>query len=326
MNYEQNVPLSAFQKVEQAKDPQQKDKVKDAFNFSVNKEALCSKETGAETPLFGLFRSDTNKIVNSSSVTARYVPHTTDDVLALVESAAKAFDDNVDVDCHFRNGHYVNVQPQADYRRAVYGTKDNVFLRVMIQAGYDGKSFRATVGYFRDACSNLAMLRQVKGTSVIIRHTNSLREKMADLIETFETLKDGWEALQDRIEALEQVEVNISTLLKEVYGELKPDATPRETTIHNNRIETIVSRVVRERYKTERPQVQSGMISGWEAYNAIQGYTQHNASRSRKSTDFDRILLASRDSNVLNAETYVTEQITEQAANADLLDNVIDNT
>jgi hypothetical protein len=44
------------------------------------------------------------------------------------------------------------------------------------------------------------------------------------------------------------------------------------------------------------------VVSAWEAYNAVQGYTQHDASRKGNATNFDRILLASRDKNVRMAE------------------------
>ena len=163
-------------------------KVRDAFNFNVDKFPLSGPD-GMSTPLYGLFRDDTSKLVGSSSVTKRYVPHQTDDVLALVDAAAEAFDGEIDVKCHFRDGHYVNIMPTRADRLKVFGETDNVFPRIVVNAGYDGKAFRATMGYYRDLCRNLAMLRQVEGTTVAIRHTSSLRGKMDDLIATFNTLK-----------------------------------------------------------------------------------------------------------------------------------------
>ena len=44
------------------------------------------------------------------------------------------------------------------------------------------------------------------------------------------------------------------------------------------------------------------IVSSWEAYNAIQGYAQHDASRKRNPSDFDRILLSMNDKYVKSAE------------------------
>ena len=99
------------------------DQVRSAFDFTVDKFPLSGPD-GMSTPLYGLFRSDTSSLVSSRSVTSRYVPHTTDDVVALSEAADTAFDGDIDVRCHFRNGHYVDVKPNRADRLAVYGTQD----------------------------------------------------------------------------------------------------------------------------------------------------------------------------------------------------------
>jgi len=44
-------------------------------------------------------------------------------------------------------------------------------------------------------------------------------------------------------------------------------------------------------------------VSAWEAYNAVQGYVQHDASRKGSPSDFSRIIGASRDMSVKKAET-----------------------
>jgi hypothetical protein len=43
-------------------------------------------------------------------------------------------------------------------------------------------------------------------------------------------------------------------------------------------------------------------VSAWEAYNAIQGYVQHDASRRGNPSDIDRVILAAADPAVLRAE------------------------
>ena len=122
--------------------------ISNTFNFNVPKVPLYGMlgneklETGE---LFGLYRDDTWQIVNRASVTKGYHPHTTDDVLALVEATSSLFEGDCNVQCHFNSGHYVSIQPTDEYRRQVYGERDNVWPRVMISAGYDGKPFRAAM-------------------------------------------------------------------------------------------------------------------------------------------------------------------------------------
>ena len=278
------------------------DQVRSTFNFTVDKFPLSGPD-GMSTPLYGLFRSDTSSLVSSRSVTYRYVPHTTDDVVALSEAADTAFDGDIDVRCHFRNGHYVDVKPNRADRLAVYGTQDNIWPRVMIRAGYDGESFRASLGYYRDACRNLAMMSMVSGTSVSIRHTSGLRGRMDELIATFNTLKNSWSNLTDVVQDMQSREVVLSDFLNELYPQPE-QAEGRAVTVHRNRTESIVRRVMRERLTTNRPAMgQDFRISAWEAYNAVQGFVQHDAQARKGFTgEFDRIIRAANDQTVRKAE------------------------
>lgn len=278
------------------------DQIRSTFNFTVDKFPLSGPD-GMSTPLYGLFRSDTSSLVGSKSVTARYVPHTTDDVIALSEAADTAFDGDIDIRCHFRNGHYVDVKPNRADRLAVYGTQDNIWPRVMIRAGYDGESFKASLGYFRDACQNLAMMSMVSGTSVSIRHTSGLRGRMDELIATFNTLKNSWSNLTDVVQDMQSREVVLSDFLNELYPQPE-QAEGRAVTIHRNRTESIVRRVMRERLTTNRPAMGHDFrISAWEAYNAVQGFVQHDAQARKGFTgEFDRIIRAANDQTVRKAE------------------------
>tara|TARA_R110002167_G_scaffold297732_1_gene502087 strand:- start:2598 stop:3473 length:876 start_codon:yes stop_codon:yes gene_type:complete len=277
--------------------------VENSFNFNVVKMPLSAPDN-IRTPYYGLFRDDTSECVGSGSVTQRYHPHTTDDVLSLVEAASEAFEGEVKLDCHFRDGHYVALCPTDADRKEIYGSKDTVFPQIVISAGFDGRAFTATMGYYRDLCQNLAMMRSVSGTSVSIRHTKSLRPKMNDLIQTFDNLKNSWGNLTDTIEHLQSREVQLSEFLIDVYGVPEEDSK-RSVTIHRNRIEAIFKRVTRERWLSGRPAMDGFVVSAWEAYNAVQGYTQHDASRKGNATSFDRILLASRDKSVKLAESLL---------------------
>ena len=276
--------------------------VRDAFNFTVDKFPLSGPDN-MQTPFYGLFRSDTQKVVSDRAVTKQYVPHTTDDVCAIVEAAESAFDCTAEVKTHFRMGHYVDISPNADMRRSIYGTTDNVFPRIIVSAGYNGKSFKASMGYYRDLCRNLAMMRRVSGTTVSIGHRSNLRPQMDQLIADFTELGQSWDKLTETITAMQSRQVRLADFLRDVYGEPTADAG-RAVTIHQNRTEAIFRRVMDERRRSGRDQI-NGLyeVSAWEAYNAVQGFAQHDATRRKGfDNDFDRILMASRDPNVLKAE------------------------
>lgn len=279
--------------------------VASSFDFSVDKFPLSGPD-GMKTPLYGLFRSDTSELVGRSSVTSKYVPHNTDDVVTLVEACSDVFGDS-SVQCHFDNGHYVSVAPTNDRRRSIFGSSDNIFPRVVIRAGYDGRAFNATIGFYRDLCDNLSMLRSVSEMSRSIRHNGSLRDNMTELVDTFSQLDSSWEKLSQVAAEMEQREVVISEFLDAVYGKPNEDSQ-NSVTRHKNRTEQIVRRLLRENKVSGRTPIgtlANAKVSGWLAYNAVQGYVQHDATRKGNPTDFARIVAASRDASVLAAEQFV---------------------
>lgn len=290
--------------------------VKNCFNFTVDKYPLSGPDN-MKTEWYGLFRSDNSKPVGNGSVTSRYVPHTTDDILAIVEASNEAFDGVAKVSCHFDDGHYLSIIPTTDHRKAIYGTADNVFPRLVVRAGYDGRCFNASMGYYRDLCKNMARMSLVNGTNVSIKHTSGLRDKMKQLIAAFSGLRDSWNTLTNRIEVMQSQNVNMVDFLKAVYGEPETD-TGRSATIHRNRTEAIFNRLYDERVRSGRPALQAGwLVSKWEAFNAIQGYVQHTATRrgSNRTDDmFARACLAMNDPIVAKAETVLAEANLAMAA------------
>jgi hypothetical protein len=283
------------------------DRVRDEFRFAVDKFPLSGPD-GLRTPHYGLFRSDNGECVGRSSVSGRYVPHTTDDVLALVEAAGATFGGVADVRCFFKDGHYVAVQPSREYREAIFGTRDNVFPRLMIDAPYGGLgAFTATLGFYRDACRNMSILRQVTGSQVAIRHTSGLRLQMDELLAAFGTLERGWANLANVMRGMEARRVRMTDFLTAIYGEPN-DREGRSLTIHRNRTEAIFRRLQRERMTTGRGDIGSDFIvSGWEAFNAVQGYVQHDATRRGNPSEMARVVRAMHDSHVARAERLVLE-------------------
>ena len=252
--------------------------VRSEFDFNVDKFPLFGPDH-MPTDQYGLFRDDTGYLKGVKSVSPRYVPHTTDDVCALVDAAGEAFDGEIACDTHFRNGHYVSIEPTAEQRTSIYNAtdSDNIFPRIVINAGYDGKAFSATMGYFRDACSNLAMMRKVSGTTVSIRHTSGLRGHMDSLIATFNTLKNSWGNLTTVIRSLESQEVRMTDFLNEIYGQPTPEQLAlaatgqavRAVTTHQNRTEAIWKRLNKERNITGRPAMTNVVSASFIIYNML---------------------------------------------------------
>lgn len=279
------------------------DKIAAAFPFDVDKFPLSGPE-GLSTPHYGLFRGDNGQCIGIACKRG-YVPHTTDDVAALAEAASAAFSGgggDCQVRCTFREGHYVTVIPSDDHRRAIFGTRDNIFPRLIIRAGYDGRAFRGELGFYRDACRNLSMLRAAGQTaSSVIRHTHHLRERLEDLKHVFRRLASQWDGIAATAERMEATPVNLADFLRTVYP-LPEDATRRTRGTHDRRIERIMRRVIRERQITGRPDLsrfdRAVEVSVWEAYNAVQGYVQHDMPRHGRPSEMDRAIMALEDAAV----------------------------
>lgn len=289
--------------------------VRSDFDFTVDKFPLFGPDN-MKTDQYGLFRSDSGYIEGVKSISDRYVPHTTDDVCALVEAAATVFNSEVICKTHWNKGHYVSIEPVAAERRRICGQNDNIWPRVIIRGGFDGKGFLGTMGFYRDACRNLAMLRKVAGTTVGVRHTSGLRAKMDELIETFGTLNTGWEGVVSAAEGMEAREVDLTEFLRDTFEDRLPTEAQvalaatgekvRKVTTFNDMIEGIIERVVDERAATQRAAFVKGedkIVSAWEAFNAVQGWVQH-AAQAKKGfkSDFSRILRAANDKHVHRAE------------------------
>lgn len=276
------------------------EQIKKVFNFSIDKFPLSGPD-GMRTPFYGLFRSDTSEVVHSQSVTQRYQPHTTEDVLGIVEACNTIFPD-CKPRCHFSNGHYVELTPSDQHRITVFGTKDSVFPRLLVHAGYDGTPFVVSMGWWRDVCKNLHILRMVDGVSVRLRHATGLRDKVNELIEDLGALSGSWDTIKAQIEAMKNREVNMAEFMKSIYKEPEADSG-RGVTMHKNRTEAIFRRLMRERHVLGRGPVGDDFtVSAWEAFNAVQGYVQHDAIRRGGPDSFTRMLASVNDSNVRKAE------------------------
>lgn len=277
------------------------DQVRAAFPFKVQKAPLLGMLNGSllATDDFGLFRSDTKDQVHSRPVKAVYTPHTVEQVITLCEVAESIFD-HCELRCHFNRGHYVRLTPSKDYRMSVYGTEDNVFPVLMIRAPYDLKSVESCLGFYRDACMNMARLQSVVSTSMRIPHLLNLDQRMDELVAMFTTLKESWEDLTAFIGKMQARQVHLVTYLREVFGP-DPVEPGRQRDNYVDREDAIIKRVSAEGMRTDRG-LYSGVVSIWQAFNGVQGYFQHDAPRMGKVGSFERILKTNDHPSVKMAE------------------------
>lgn len=286
--------------------------VRSAFDFTVDKFPLFGPDN-MSTDQYGLFRSDTGYLTGVKSISKQYVPHSTDDVCALVEAASTAFGGHLDLKCHWRNGHYVSISPTLEERRSVYGTADAIWPRIMLRGGFDGKGFKATMGYWRDLCLNMSMLETVESTSVSIRHSSNLRSKMDELIHSFEGLKNGWDNLTEVAANMQSRTVNRLDYVREVFADripseeqltllaINPNAKIRGLAVWDKMLKSMQDRLDDESRRSNR-EVGRKEISAWEAFNMVQGYVQHDAQAKNGFKDqFSRILRAANDRHVKRA-------------------------
>lgn len=271
-----------------------------SFFPGVVKLPLCGPE-GMKSPHFGLFRSDTSEGFGPA-VSNVFVPHTSEDVVALVEATESVFGEAAKVDLGWKGGHYVSVSPTDNLRREICD-RDGVWPRMILTAPY-GESFRANMGVYRDACRNLSRMRHVAGTSVVIRHTSGLREKMNELIADFSALQGSWDTLVQRMQLMAQTPVQLASFLDQMYPQTE-SMTERSVTRHRSRTESIIRRIMRERAALGNTNTNLHEVSAWEAFQGLQGFVQHDATRRGNPGTFDRAIMALEDPIVAKAESLL---------------------
>jgi len=177
------------------------------------------------SPHYGIVRTDLTGPEAWFPVTVKkgYVPHTTEDVKTICLAAAQGFDldpDSIVVDAAWaKNGHRVCIQPTREYRRAIssdgYGNEDAVWPRFIVRANYGGK-FTASAGMWRDACSNLQMMRSVEETTLSLRHTSSFRDHFDATVSEFRFLATKYENVVAAARHLDQRLVAVADFIAEL--------------------------------------------------------------------------------------------------------------
>jgi len=276
------------------------DKVVATFNHDVKKFPLHGPDN-TPTGYFGLF--DKNfKIIGTKSVTEDYYVHTCDDMVALATAAIRTYNGVCDVRCSFNNGHGLIIAPPLEVRKAIYGTADNIFGRLILKAPYVSGCVDAAFGFWRDLCDNMSMLQTVSQSHFKIRHTKGLTDKMEELKREFHDLSKGWNLVQEAVGEMEQKRVSLKDFLADVYGTTTEEMGTRKIKNHEDRTAAVFNRVLEERRKAGRGSIGTDWnVSAWEAYNGVQGYQQHTAKRPGLNID-QRIWRGFEDTLTAKAE------------------------
>jgi hypothetical protein len=250
------------------------DSVRNKFSFEVEKHEMLGPN-GQPTGHYGLFRSDSGECVGRA-VKKNYHPHVVSDVLEVLGAASDAYQGLDNAQCYFNDGHYVSVSPSRDQLKISY-ENDAIFPRVIVRAGYDGRAFHATLGFYRVACSNIAVFKTVGECSFAIRHSaGKFNGNIKKLIEKFSGLLGQWDQIDATVKQMRNQKVNLGDFIRGVYGDVPSQEQKRGLTVYKKRAEAIAQRLIDERNRLGVDQ--AAPVSGWEAYNAVQGYHQHEAS------------------------------------------------
>ena len=267
--------------------------------------------SGEETGVYGLF-DEHNRFVGRGSVTDRYVQHQLHHIRPIIGSVLglPGFRNPI-VEARWKEGHYIRIRPDDDYRREIF-KGDSIWPQLDLWFGLGGLPARGRLPMKRDACDNLMMPRNSSEINFSIKHTKSLETRVARIQDQFHTIVANWDSVVDHCREMHAKRINLKDLLAEMFPEPNGDSK-RATTNHNDKINAIWSRITRESYKLnlETPTLASPMTTGWMAYNAIQGYRQHTASRkgekgmSRERKEFERSVSVLDDSTVQRAEELI---------------------
>lgn len=249
------------------------------------------------TQHYGLRRTDNGEWL-SQTFQKDYVPHTPQQVADCIRAAAIAFDSKCRVNTWFKEGHHVSITAGKAHRVKVAG--HGLFPTLILRAGYDGRSFAGMLAMQYDRCQNLMMLGRVgRGASAKIRHSAKMVGGIDNLIGQFTAVTSHWETILETVGKMEISEVTLGEYLAAVDPK-KDNESSNTQGRRERRWERIMQRATNEAGRGfVGPQ---STVSVWDAYNAVQGYVQHDATRHGNPTDAARAFGALSSQLVARAE------------------------
>lgn len=276
------------------------------FGFEILKYELAAplirdaEVVNLATTCFGLFRSDNDDFVGGSSVSARYEPHTIEDVKALILACGELCPNGFHIQTVWNDGHVILVHPH-EAQIANIGKFGSLRPLIVIKALYNKRAFQVIMGMYNFVCSNLMMLNgSSPQTHVSIRHTSGLPGKMNELIKNISRLDGAFDVIVENAFKMMSHEFSIESFVTAINGP-KPETEGSKLTRWNAYLDEIKKIVWSER-SALGIEADASRANGWELYNAVQGFAQHKQTRRNDPTDSQRVLLAADDPRVKKAE------------------------
>lgn len=262
------------------------------FDFEVRKRALYDGDM-QQTPHYGLERTDTRTFL-PNTFKEGYVPHTLDHVKNLVRAYHSAVGGIGDVRCAWDNAHVIILRPPQGHSVVINGY--TVEPMMMLRAGYDATAVVSRLGLFNYLCMNgLFNLNKDKSMTTSINHNAMLHGRIDELVRSIEGLSHRVQDALDTVRQAVRTQVSLADFIRTVYP-INPDASKRTLQNYEDRVEMIIMRLIRERAARglETPDCFGGNFktSAFEAYNAVQGYEQHDARRKDVRNTTDRMVRA----------------------------------
>jgi hypothetical protein len=266
--------------------------VRAAFPFEVEKRKLQGPN-GEATPFYGLFRTDTGESIGRHAPKAGYVGHDVDDVAICIEAASIAME-GCQIQCNWNgSAHQVWCQPEKSHRLAVFGKADNIWPRITLHAGYDGRKFRFSIGWYRDICKNMHIPQSLSEMHANVSHTRNMRNKLGELVEQVRELSTQWDTLKSLALHWEATKVDPDEYLTKVFGKTTGNK------FADARTEKIMARIRHERVVSKRPA--NAKYTLWEVFNAVQGFAQHDRNRTVNADEVSRAFAVQLDVDVARA-------------------------
>ena len=251
------------------------------------------------TPHYGICRTDIDgpEAWFPRTMKRGYQEHTLDDVVDICRIAAEGFglqDDQIKVDCCWgKNGHRVSIAPTNEHRRTLARGDDSLWPRFVLRADF-GFKFIASAGMFRDACSNLQMMRKVRGTTVSLRHTGGFRDHFDSTVEEFRTLAAKYDDIVEAANKLNERRVDTADFLAEMFPPPAKESSESKHTRHKRQIQQMINRLQGEQAKTG-VEVSARSATPWQLENMVTGFIQHDKTRVGKPNASERAFLALDD-------------------------------
>ncbi len=248
------------------------------------------------SPHYGLCFDDAESRKDWMRCTVKqgYIPHTREDVALLSETVAAGLDlelDQVKISAFFKpnTGHRVAVQPTIGYRKALNASPlDTLWPKFIINANYGG-SFTAQCGMYRDACSNMQMMRRVEHTTVSLRHVGNFRDNFEDTVQQWQSLSARFDSIVEAANHFRETQVRADEFYNTLYPEPSAADSAAKHRRHKEKLRSMMTRLIKERNKVGNTTADVVKCNLWELVNSVTGFVQHDKRKTKDGKKLDSV-------------------------------------